>query len=1701
MPLLRRSTARRLFCALFIIVSATAFAPARAADGCSTASFKLPQSYDISGGTLTFSSILYFAAADFNGDSKPDVAGADRESGTVAILFNDGAGRLGGLKVLKPGSAPTGIAAGDFNGDGRADLVVANNNSDTVSLFLGDGAGNFSAASDFAAGSKPWLVSVADLNGDGRADVIVTNSQQQKLTVLLGNGAGSLAPAPDSPFNIGAEPNTLAVADFNKDGRPDVAAASPGSGVYLLLGDGAGRLGAATLVHNSGSYNATAADFNADGKPDLVLTTFNGVTTLLGDGAGGFGVPINYDIPYYGPFTGGFNAIVAADFDGDGKTDLAGASPSPAGVIVLKGDGAGAFSSPRNFVSRSTLTLAAVDFDGDGRVDIGSVGGGLVTVLLNEGGGAFGSSPFIPSTTQQFGARPGVFATGDFNGDGKTDFAVAPTIFTVDLANSAYVSVILGDGAGGQTFMPDVRYPNGSRITSVAAADFNSDGKLDLAVLTASFFHRVNVHLGDGTGKFADPIINNVNPSGFTPLNMLVYDHNSDGKPDVVVTNQGSFNAVIMYGDGAGNLIRTKITPDVDGTPAVADFNKDGHPDLAYSNYKGSSAAVFINGGPGQIFNLGPAVELSVGSRVSTILVGDFDGDTNQDVLAVVPPFFNFDGTVNFPGGRLVFFKGNGAGGFTKGAVSETNMHPSQWAAAGDFDGDGRLDVAVSNISNEPQPVSLRVFSGDGAGGFDAGVSFDLPGYPQHLVPFDYNSDGRVDLLASIPDGREIAVLTNDLAAPRPCLSIDDTSTNEGDAGAHDVPVTVRLSSASAGEVRVNYYVRNHSAVGGSDFQPGFGTLVFAPGETARTLNASVLGDVVDEQDESLRVYLSGEVGASLSDEVGSVNITDDDQPPTLSVADVSLNEGNFSGSASLNFRVTLSGPSAKTVTVNFATSDGTATVDNDYFQRTGTLEFGAGVTSLNVTVSLRGDLIHEPDETFFLTLSQPSNATIADGQAQATILNDDAFPILTVLDGSAFESASGDTTATFTLRLSNPNSQPVTVNYATADVTASAGADYNAASGTVTFNPGETSKSVAVTIKDDPVDEDFETFNFNLSDASGATIGDAQGLGTILDNDGPALSVGDVSADEGQSGLTNFVFTVTLSAASPQAVSVRYTTVPGTAVSNTFPFDFQGVTSGFLLIPAGATSGTFTIRVVGDLLVEPDETFTINLSNPTDATVADGQALATIRNDDGPGKLQFASATFTANESEPSALVTVVRVGGATGAATVDYTASGGTATDGADYTSVSGTLSFAEGQTSKTFNVPLLNDVPAEPEETVNLTLSSPTGAPLGDVPAAVLKIGDDPRPVIQFAAAAQTANESERLVNVTIRRLGDASKPVSVRYATQDGTATERRDYNLTLGVLSFAAGETEKAVEVLLTDDAIPEGPETFTLTLTGPADSRLGDVTTTVVTLGGEDNAGAANPIDADAEFFVRQHYHDFLNREPDAPGLAFWTNEITQCGADAACREAKRVHVSAAFFLSIEFQQTGYLVYRTYKAAYGSFPGTPLTVNLRQFMPDTQGLGQGVRVGIGDWEARLEANKRAYLADFVRRAEFVGRYPASMSPEQFVDALNANVSGALSQSERDQLVLHLATGAKGRDEVLRAVAEDPDFAVAEFNRAFVLMQYYGYLRRNPNDAPDSDFSGYQFWLGKLNEFNGNFVNAEMVKAFITSDEYRRRFGQ
>ena len=372
----------------------------------------------------------------------------------------------------------------------------------------------------------------------------------------------------------------------------------------------------------------------------------------------------------------------------------------------------------------------------------------------------------------------------------------------------------------------------------------------------------------------------------------------------------------------------------------------------------------------------------------------------------------------------------------------------------------------------------------------------------------------------------------------------------------------------------------------------------------------------------------------------------------------------------------------------------------------------------------------------------------------------------------------------------------------------------------------------------------------------------------------------------------------------------------------------------------------------------------------------------------------------------------------------------------------------------------------------------------------------------------------------MTVTVTRLGDVSSAATVDYATSDtagvnncavvsGVASSHCDYISALGTLRFAVGETSKTITVLIVDDSYPEGDETFNIGISNPAGANLGALAVAAITIRDNDAIVGTNQIDQ-AGFFVNEHYFDFLNREPDSSGLAFWTNEITSCGSSQSCVELKRINVSAAYFLSIEFQDTGYLVERMYKSAYGDGTGTSTLggshqfsvpiVRLNEFLPDAQEISNGVTVGQTGWEQVLENNKQAYAVEFVQRARFIKAFPLSMTAAQFVDTLNSNAGGPLSSPERSQLVSDLSTGARTRAQVLRAVAEDTDLNSSEFNRAFVLMQYFGYLRRNPNDPQDTDYTGYEFWLNKLNQFNGNFVSAEMVKAFISSTEYRNRFG-
>ena len=585
-------------------------------------------------------------------------------------------------------------------------------------------------------------------------------------------------------------------------------------------------------------------------------------------------------------------------------------------------------------------------------------------------------------------------------------------------------------------------------------------------------------------------------------------------------------------------------------------------------------------------------------------------------------------------------------------------------------------------------------------------------------------------------------------------------------------------------------------------------------------------------------------------------------------------------------------------------------------------------------------------------------------------------------------------------------------------------------------------------------------------------------------------------------------------------------------------------------------------------------------------------------------GTIQLSANTFSVGEGAGSVSITVTRTGVTTGVAMVDVETISGTASERSDFNPVFRTITFAAGETSKTVNVPLIDDAFNEGDETFNVTLGNATGAVLGSPSSATVTILDNETSSAVTLFAVTAANNLVRFssatpgtidatVAITGLQAGETILGIDVRPATLQlyllgstsriytldqgtgiatavGTAAftpalsgtsfgfdfnptvdrirviSDADQNLRLNpdtgtvaatdtALAYAAGDAnagqnpnavgaaytnnvagatttvlydiDSGRDVLVTQNPPNNGTlntvgalgvdtsdvvgfditnpggtayaalrvggtsQLYTINLTTGAATLVGNLGGTSAITGLTAVNPAPNPID-DARLFVRQQYLDFLNREPDAPGLAFWTNEITKCGADAACVNRRRVDVSAAFFVESEFQETGGFLIRSYLTALNR------RITYNEFLRDQSRL------------ADLNGNKLAFLEEFVLRPEFVALY-ATLNNAQYVDALNANSGNSLTVAERNALIASLNAGTESRASVLRIVADNATFRQRQFNQAFVLMQYIGYLRRDPDPA------GFAFWLNILNT-TGNF--RAMVCAFITSAEYQARFG-
>jgi hypothetical protein len=441
-------------------------------------------------------------------------------------------------------------------------------------------------------------------------------------------------------------------------------------------------------------------------------------------------------------------------------------------------------------------------------------------------------------------------------------------------------------------------------------------------------------------------------------------------------------------------------------------------------------------------------------------------------------------------------------------------------------------------------------------------------------------------------------------------------------------------------------------------------------------------------------------------------------------------------------------------------------------------------------------------------------------------------------------------TSVTLSVRITTPDGNPTTapaaVNWATAAGSALAGSDYVGASGTLSFPAGTANgatRTLSVVVVDDALDEADESFSVVLSGASGAALGPPSShVRTVTDDDPPPLlSIGDAAVAEGNAGSRSLAFSVSLSDPSGLVVSVDYATADGTATAGS---DYQAVT-GTLTIPAGSTSRTLSVGVLGDTLAEGDEVLFVNLSDPVNATLLDSGGAGTILDDDVAGALHFSAAGYAVSEAARQALITVKRTGGNAGGVSVSWEATDGSATSGADYAAASGTLNFGTNVTSQTIVVPLLGDALDEPNETVLLRLLGPSvGATLGAPATAILTVNDnDAAGKLQWSAGSYAAREADGQLVLTVRRLGGAAGGVTVAYATTAGSATQPADYAPASGTLSFGPRQAVATVAVQLASDGEPEGSEIFGVALSDPGGgAALGTPVTATVTITDDESA-------------------------------------------------------------------------------------------------------------------------------------------------------------------------------------------------------------------------------------------------------------------
>jgi CSLREA domain-containing protein len=1075
------------------------------------------------------------ALGDLDGDGDLDAYVVNENSQPDLVWLNDGAGHFSDSGQRLGSAAGREVVLGDLDGDGDLDAVVANSGPNEV--WVNDGTGVFTDTGQHMGGSQnSYSVGLGDLDGDGDLDAYFANGSPTGTpdAVWLNDGTGVFTDT-GQPLGTGYT-HGVALGDVDSDGDLDAFTTNWGQSNVLWLNNGHGYFIDSGQNPGGPANNLGVAlgDLDGDGDLDAYVSTAGSNTVWLNDGGGYFsdsGQALGSAYSF---------RVALGDVDNDGDLDAFVANNTSQPNKVWLNDGHAAFyDSGQSMGSISSISVALGDMDGDGDLDafvtnqtaqpdevwLNQVGVKSLDPAANTHGAAASTNLTVTMSgvlSQSTVTSATVKVHAGFQGRLTSTLGVSPSLVVADpssnfhpgelLETSVTTGVLDSQGTriapyvwrfraavgGGSGRFADSGQALGAQSGyGVALGDLDGDGDLDAFVANTNWpsGQPNQVWLNDGSGVFTD--------SGQTlgisnTLRVALGDLDGDGDLDAFVANGNNEPNEVWWNDGAahftdsGQALGSSESYDVE----LGDLDGDGDLDAFIATYNTQPDEVWLNDGAGHFTDSGQALGSEYGQGMA---LGDVDGDGDLDAYVA-----------NCHGSALdKLWLNDGSGHFTDSGQTLDGMC-SYKAALGDVDGDDDLDVFVVNGS-QPSAVWLN----DGHGHFsNSGQS--LSGVTSTSVELgDLDGDGDLDAFIAIYNAELNAVWLNDgtgvfTDSGQLLGSASSRDVALGDVdGDGDLDAFIATDSVSPDEVWLNLPVP--TITGFSPTSGTIGTNVIITGTnftgtlavrfngvdasfivvSATSISATVPPGATTGP---VSVLAPGGTAMSLSDFTVIL--------PTISISDTMTTEGD-SGTADAAFTVTLSFASSTTATVNYTTTNGTATAGSDYVASSGLLTFTPGTMLRAITISVSGDTTDEYTETFLVNLDSPINAAIADGQGQGAIVDDDPEPSLSIGDSMVVEGDAGTVDATFVVSLSVASGKTVTVNYATADNTAVAGSDYITTSGTLTFTPGTTISSTIVSVIGDTVEEEHETFYVNLADSNHATITHAQGVGTILDDEG----------------------------------------------------------------------------------------------------------------------------------------------------------------------------------------------------------------------------------------------------------------------------------------------------------------------------------------------------------------------------------------------------------------------------------------------------------------------------------------------------------------------------------------------------------------------------------------------------------------------